>query len=108
MLTIPFAQLVRVFFKTTPTFFFQKKKPHTPPACYRQHLGIESENWGGFAFHWREDPQKDGGVTAWSIFPDSTKYFAPSTQPFMINFRVADLQELVTALRAEGEIGRAS
>ena len=82
--------------------FFKAKDPDKLREWYRQHLGIESENWGGFAFHWGEDPQTDGGVTAWSIFPDSTKYFAPSTQPFMINFRVGDLQELVTALRAEG------
>ncbi|HXI23608.1 MAG TPA: VOC family protein [Pyrinomonadaceae bacterium] len=82
--------------------FFKAKDPDKLREWYRQHLGIESESWGGFAFHWRDDPQTDGGATAWSIFPDSSKYFAPSTQPFMINFRVANLQELVTALRADG------
>lgn len=81
--------------------FFKAKDPDKLREWYRQHLGIESEKWG-FAFQWSDDPQKDGGVTAWNIFPDSTKYFDPSTQPFMINFRVANLEELVTTLRAEG------
>jgi predicted enzyme related to lactoylglutathione lyase len=81
--------------------FFKAKDPDKLREWYRQHLGIESEKWG-FAFQWSDDPKRDGGVTAWNIFPDSTKYFDPSTQPFMINFRVANLEELVTALRAEG------
>ncbi len=82
--------------------FFKAKDPEKLREWYRQHLGIESENWGGFAFQWADDPQRDGGVTAWSVFPATTKYFDPSTRPFMVNFRVADLQELATALRAEG------
>jgi predicted enzyme related to lactoylglutathione lyase len=81
--------------------FFKAKDPDKLREWYRQHLGIESESWG-FAFHWADDPQQDGGTTAWSIFPDTTKYFEPSTQPFMINFRVANLQELVTELRSAG------
>ena len=82
--------------------FFKGKDPDKLREWYRQHLGIESENWGGFAFQWRDDPQKDGGSTIWSVFPDSTNYFNPSTQPFMINFRVANLQDLLQQLRAEG------
>ena len=53
-------------------------------------------------FHWRDDPRSADGYTAWLVFPEQTKYFDPGTQPFMINFRVADLQELLSALRAEG------
>ena len=82
--------------------FIKSKDPEKLREWYRRHLGIESESWGGFAFQWDDDPRKDGGMTTWSIFPDTSKYFAPSTQPFMINFRVANLQELVGALTAEG------
>jgi predicted enzyme related to lactoylglutathione lyase len=81
--------------------FFKAKDPDKLRAWYREHLGIESESWG-FAFHWKDDPQKDGGATAWAVFPESTKHFEPSTQPFMINFRVADLDELLKELRAAG------
>jgi len=82
--------------------FFKARDPEQLREWYRRHLGIESENWGGFAFQWADDPQTDGGMTVWTVFPDSTKYFGPGDQPFMINFRVADLDALVAQLRTEG------
>ena len=82
--------------------FFKAKDAETLREWYRKHLGIEIEGWGGVAFDWKDDPQQDGGTTAWTIFPDTTKYFEPSEKPFMINFRVADFDGLVAALRAEG------
>ena len=81
--------------------FFKAKDPEKLKAWYRTHLGVESESWGA-VFHWRDDPRSANGSTAWSIFPEQTKYFEPSTQSFMINFRVANLQELLDVLRAEG------
>ena len=81
--------------------FFKAKDPDKLKAWYRTHLGVESESWGA-VFHWRDDPRSANGSTAWSIFPEQTKYFEPSTQSFMINFRVANLQELLDVLRAEG------
>lgn len=48
-------------------------------------------------------PWRDAdGMTVWTIFPDTTKYFEPSTSPFMVNYRVADLDAVLTALREEG------
>ena len=38
----------------------------------------------------------------WSPFKETTKYFEPSTKEFMINYRVADMDRLVEALRKEG------
>lgn len=81
--------------------FFKAKDPDKLREWYREHLGIEAESWG-YHFQWRDDPQKDGGTTVWSVFPDTSKYFGPSTQPFMINYRVADLTELLNELRAAG------
>lgn len=70
---------------------------------YQTHLGIEIDTWGGTAFRWRnpENPQGDG-TTVWSIFEDSSSYFAPSTAGFMINYRVEDLHALIAILREEG------
>lgn len=82
--------------------FFKAKDPAQLLEWYRKHLGIDAESWGGFAFKWQDDPQAANGSTIWSIFPDHTKYLEPSTKPFMINFRVADLDRLLTQLRAEG------
>lgn len=71
---------------------------------YRRHLGIDIQAWGGTAFRWN-DPERvepDGGVTVWSLFKADSGYFAPSTAPFMVNYRVDDLHALLAALRAEG------
>ncbi|MFH1474742.1 MAG: VOC family protein [Chloroflexota bacterium] len=35
-------------------------------------------------------------------FPADTTYFAPSSAPFMLNFRVADLDGILAQLRREG------
>ncbi len=42
------------------------------------------------------------GLTQWTPFPESTKYFEPSSKDFMINYRVADLEALVAELKKEG------
>jgi predicted enzyme related to lactoylglutathione lyase len=81
--------------------FFKAKDPEKLKAWYRTHLGIESESWGA-VFNWRDDPRSADASTAFSVFPEETKYFEPSTKPFMINFRVADLAWLFTQLQAEG------
>ena len=81
--------------------FFKAKDPEKLKAWYRTHLGIESESWGA-VFHWRDDARSNDAYTAWSVLTEETKYFEPSKKPFMINFRVEDLDWLLTQLRAEG------
>ena len=83
--------------------FFKSSDPERTVEWYRDHLGIESGEFGGFAFQWREKERPDEtGYTVWSAFPSSTDYFSPSEQPFMINFRVEDLTGLIAALKEEG------
>ncbi len=41
-------------------------------------------------------------MTVWALFPEATKYFDPSSAPFMMNFRVENLEQLLQALRDEG------
>lgn len=83
--------------------FFKAGDPATLRQWYRQHLGINVEEWGGTAFSWSNPDSPTGtGTTVWSVFEDSSKYFAPSTSPFMINYRVEDLHAVLAALRAEG------
>lgn len=83
--------------------FFKARDAERLRAWYRQHLGLDIKDWGGVTFHWHtaEDPTPDG-ATVWSIFPESSTYFAPSAAPFMINYRVEDLDALLAVLRAEG------
>jgi predicted enzyme related to lactoylglutathione lyase len=61
------------------------------------------ESWGGFQFHWREDEDPGRrGLTVWSVFKEDTRYFDPSEKPFLINYRVEDLDAVLAALKAEG------
>ncbi len=82
--------------------FFTAKDPRALGEWYRDHLGMKVEGWGGVAFRWAEDNKAGTGTTIWNPFKEDTGYFAPSTAPFMVNFRVEDLHALLAALRAEG------
>src|SRR3954467_11334891 len=82
--------------------FFKSQDPQRAKEWYERHLGIKSEH--GFSlFRWRkhDDPQAEA-TTVWSVFPADTKYFAPGPATFMINYRVDDLEAVLTALKAEG------
>jgi predicted enzyme related to lactoylglutathione lyase len=83
--------------------FFKAKDPTAMQAWYRDHLGIDVQVWGGASFDWT-DPNGTvvAGTTAWRIASDEDSSFAPSTAPFMINYRVDDLPALVDALREAG------
>lgn len=82
--------------------FFKSRDPKALGEWYRRHLGLNVEAWGGALFRWAEDDTAGTGTTLWNPFKADTDYFEPSTAPFMINFRVADLHGLLAALRAEG------
>jgi predicted enzyme related to lactoylglutathione lyase len=83
--------------------FIKSADPQRLRDWYRQHLGVEVEDWGGCAFRWKTADNPEGaGTTVWSVFEGASNYFAPSNAPFMVNYRVADLHGLLAALRAEG------
>jgi len=84
--------------------FFKSKDPEALKKWYRRHLGIESRKTDvGARFDWREsDEPYRPAYTVWAPFAHDTRYFDPSKQPFMINYRVDDLDALVAALRAAG------
>jgi predicted enzyme related to lactoylglutathione lyase len=83
--------------------FFKARDPAALGAWYQTHLGIPLEAWGGAAFRWAGEHNPSGtGTTIWNPFAADTSYFAPSSAPFMVNYRVDDLHALLAALRAEG------
>ena len=81
--------------------FFRSADPKGLAAWYRDHLGLDVTDWGGAIFNWGGEGSEPG-MTIWSPFAADTDYMAPSTASFMVNFRVADLEALLAALRAEG------
>jgi predicted enzyme related to lactoylglutathione lyase len=83
--------------------FFKGENAEQLRQWYREHLGIEADGSNGYAFEWRErDAPDQVGQTVWSVFKGDTKYFEPSKASFMINYRVDDLDALLTELRAAG------
>src|SRR4026209_946833 len=71
-------------------------------AWYRKHLGMPLEDWGGAILRWPEDKAEDKGLTVWSLAKKDSKWFSPSESSFMINYRVDDMDALLTQLRAGG------
>jgi predicted enzyme related to lactoylglutathione lyase len=84
--------------------FFKARDPKSLAAWYRQALGINIAEGTQYApFRWRErEDSSRVGTTAWSLFPSDTKYFAPSGTPFMIDYRVRNLDAMLAQLRALG------
>lgn len=83
--------------------FFNARDPAALRAWYQRHLGIDVQEWGGAAFAWADGAGNPAeGSTIWSIGAADNHHFAPSTAPFMVNYRVEDLDALLQALRDEG------
>lgn len=64
-------------------------------AWYAEHLGVDVGDWGGHQFAWDE-----GGSTTWAVFDADTDYLGD--RPFMVNYRVDDLDAMLARLRAAG------
>ena len=69
---------------------------------YVQHLGMSREEWGGVVLNWQDDKSGDGGMTVWHTADHDTEWFAPSDSSFMINYRVDDLEEMISDLTEAG------
>ena len=82
--------------------FFKCKDPKKMREWYKTHLGLQTNAYGA-VFEWRQGADTtQKGFTQWSPFAETTKYFAPSTKDFMINYRVEDIAALVADLKLQG------
>jgi glyoxylase I family protein len=79
-------------------FFFRAHDPKALGNWYQQHLGIALTPTSEDGNVW----QQEAGPTAFSPFPETTKYFGDSAKVWMVNFRVHDLDKMVAQLRAAG------
>jgi predicted enzyme related to lactoylglutathione lyase len=82
--------------------FFKSDDPEKLYAWYEKHLGITRQH-GFVSFNWRDDPDPEA-QTAWSISPRESEHFNPSVSPFMINYRVDDLNGMLAELSASGVV----
>ena len=79
--------------------FYKVEDPARTAAWYRDILGIGGE-WG-VVFPWKSDETGEA-YSLFSPFKAATDYFDPSTSPFMVNFRVDDLEAFTAGLEARG------
>ncbi|HEV3485781.1 MAG TPA: VOC family protein [Vicinamibacterales bacterium] len=83
--------------------FFKSKGDRAALAdWYRKHLGLQLESFGGAILKWPDDPAEDGGLTVWHVAEAASQWFHPSNAPFMINYRVDSLDQMLEDLRAGG------
>lgn len=86
--------------------FFSAQDPKALGDWYKNHLGIDVQNWGsqvGTSFDWADaDGNPTTGTTVWSVHPVGASNLAGGKGSFMVNYRVADLDALLKALRDEG------
>lgn len=81
-------------------FFFKTENPGAIKEWYGKHLGLPVDDYG--CTFWWKDKEGNDCSTQWSPFSKDTSYFQPSEKPFMMNFRVENLVELLETLKSEG------
>ena len=79
--------------------FFKARDPKALAAWYREHLGVPVEASQTYGANVSSGP---GEQTVWSTFPADTAYFGPGPAPFMVNYRVRDLDAMLAQLRSAG------
>jgi catechol 2,3-dioxygenase-like lactoylglutathione lyase family enzyme len=80
--------------------FFTSERPDELAAWYRDHLGVpigdgnyaQLEGFGGDRV----------AMNVFAVFDRGSDYFEPTVAPFMVNFRVDDLDGLLAKLTADG------
>jgi predicted enzyme related to lactoylglutathione lyase len=82
-------------------FFFSDDVAKTKE-WYGKNLGLEINDYGS-TFETRNANRPDEvNYLEWSPFKKGSKYFAPSSKDFMINYRVQNIEGLVKKLKANG------
>src|SRR5690349_17546674 len=74
--------------------FLRAKEPAALSAWYREHLGLDVDQHG----LWHQEP----GPTVFATFEQDSDYLGAREQGVMLNFRVRDLDAMLTQLREKG------
>ena len=78
--------------------FFRARDPKALGNWYQQHLGIALTPTSEGGTVW----QQEAGPTAFTPFPETSKYFGDPNKAWMVNFRVHDLNKMLAQLRTAG------
>lgn len=83
--------------------FFFSDDPQQTRDWYAKNLGFDINDWGSSSFEFRDvnKPEQVGSLQ-WNPFKKGSDYFAPSKKEFMINYRVQNLEGLISKLKENG------
>ena len=82
--------------------FFKSKNPEELIAWYRDVVGLPVESWGGVILRPEAMVAHPGAATVFAPFKADTDYFQPSTNAFMINLAVDDLEGVLARCAKHG------
>ena len=82
--------------------FFKSDNPDKMKEWYSKNMGLVTNEYGSL-FEFRDSDNPDSkGYLQWSPFEKETKYFAPSSKDYMINYRVVNIEAMIENMRSEG------
>lgn len=79
-------------------FFFKAREPDRLARWYEYHLGIDAPPTSYDESSWRQG----AGPTVFAAMTADSEHFSRESQQWALNFRVRDLDAMVTQLRAAG------
>ncbi|GAB3838811.1 VOC family protein [Hymenobacter jeollabukensis] len=82
--------------------FFFSDNPKETREWYANNLGIEVNDWGSTFESRNLDKPDEVNALQWTPFKKGSDYFAPSAKEFMINYRVQNIEGLVSKLKENG------
>jgi len=83
--------------------FFFSDNPKEAKEWYAKNLGFDVNEWGSVSFEYRDvDKPEEIIPLQWSPFKKGDEYFNPSKKDFMINYRVQNIEGLVSKLKENG------
>jgi uncharacterized glyoxalase superfamily protein PhnB len=83
-------------------FFRSKGNAKELSEWYKKNLGLPLQDSGLAKFNWSDDRAGDAASTAWRVSENTKEWFSPSQSDFMINYRVDDLEEMISHLKENG------
>ena len=78
--------------------FFRAHDPKALASWYQQHLGVSLTPSSEGDPVW----EQEAGPTAFTPFPETTKYFGDANKVWMVNFRVRDLEKWPPSCELQG------
>ncbi len=82
--------------------FFFSDNPKKSREWYSNNLGFDVNEYGATFQSRNFDKPDEINHLQWSIFQTDSEYFQPSSKPYMINYRVQNIEGLIEKLKANG------